>query len=90
MGRRMRRRSSPSSRGTRQIVTQSQRHVVALAPADGRLLWEIPFATDYEQNSVTPVVAAICDLRRTQQADDRRAADTGGREVGPDAGLAER
>ncbi len=42
---------------TRQIVTQSQRHVVALAPADGRQLWEIPFATDYEQNSVTPVAS---------------------------------
>ena len=34
--------------------------LVALAPADGRLLWEIPFATDYEQNSVTPV--AVGDL----------------------------
>ncbi len=43
--------------GTRQIVTQSQRHVVGLSPADGRLLWEIPFTTDYEQNSVTPIVA---------------------------------
>ncbi len=42
--------------GTRQIVTQSQKHVIGLALADGRLLWEIPFATDYEQNSVTPVV----------------------------------
>jgi outer membrane protein assembly factor BamB len=43
--------------GTQQIVTQSQRHVVGLSPADGRLLWEIPFTTDYEQNSVTPIVA---------------------------------
>jgi outer membrane protein assembly factor BamB len=42
--------------GTRQIVTQSQRHVVGLSLADGRLLWEIPFTTEYEQNSVTPVV----------------------------------
>ena len=42
--------------GTRQIVTQSQRHVVGLSLADGRLLWEIPFTTDYEQNSITPVV----------------------------------
>ena len=42
---------------TPQIVTQSQRHVVALAPADGRQLWEIPFATDYDQNSVTPVAS---------------------------------
>ena len=42
--------------GTRQIVTQSQRHVVGLSLADGRLLWEIPFTTDYEQNSITPIV----------------------------------
>lgn len=42
--------------GTRQIVTQSQRHVVGLSLADGRLLWEIPFTTEYEQNSITPVV----------------------------------
>ena len=42
--------------GTRQIVTQSQKHVIGLALADGRLLWEIPFVTDYEQNSVTPMV----------------------------------
>ena len=39
----------------------TDRHAVAaarhrLSLADGRLLWEIPFATDYEQNSVTPVV----------------------------------
>jgi outer membrane protein assembly factor BamB len=42
--------------GTRQIVTQSQKHVIGLSLADGRLLWEIPFVTDYEQNSVTPIV----------------------------------
>ena len=42
--------------GTRQLVTQSQRHVVGLSLADGQLLWEIPFVTEYEQNSITPVV----------------------------------
>jgi outer membrane protein assembly factor BamB len=42
--------------GTRQIITQSQRHVVGLSLADGKLLWEIPLTTDYEQNSITPVV----------------------------------
>jgi outer membrane protein assembly factor BamB len=41
--------------GTRQIVTQSQRHVVGIS-LDGRLLWEIPFTTEYEQNSITPIV----------------------------------
>jgi outer membrane protein assembly factor BamB len=42
--------------GTRQIVTQSQRNVVGVSLSDGRLLWEIPFATSYEQNSITPIV----------------------------------
>jgi outer membrane protein assembly factor BamB len=42
--------------GTRQIVTQSQRHVVGISVADGRLLWDIPFVTAYEQNSITPLV----------------------------------
>lgn len=43
--------------GIRQLVTQSQRRCLALSPADGQLLWEIPFTTNYEQNSVTPLVA---------------------------------
>ena len=42
--------------GTRQVVTQSQRHIVGVSLADGRLLWQIPFVTEYEQNSITPVV----------------------------------
>jgi outer membrane protein assembly factor BamB len=42
--------------GTRQLITQSQRHVVAVSMADGRLLWEIPFTTEYDQSSITPVV----------------------------------
>jgi outer membrane protein assembly factor BamB len=41
---------------TRQVITQSQRRVIGLSLADGRLLWEIPFTTAYEQNIVTPVV----------------------------------
>jgi outer membrane protein assembly factor BamB len=42
--------------GTRQVVTQSQRRIIALSVVDGRLLWEIPFTTEYEQNSITPLV----------------------------------
>ncbi|MFM8619261.1 MAG: PQQ-binding-like beta-propeller repeat protein [Opitutaceae bacterium] len=42
--------------GVRQVITQTQKRCVALSPADGKLLWEIPFTTPYEQNSVTPVV----------------------------------
>jgi len=43
--------------GVRQLVTQSQSHVVGLAMADGRLLWKIPFTTAYDQNAVTPIVS---------------------------------
>ena len=42
--------------GTRQIVTQSQTKLVGVAAADGRLLWDVPIKTPYEQNSVTPLV----------------------------------
>lgn len=42
--------------GARQIVTQTQSRVVGLAAASGERLWEIPFATAYDQNAVTPVV----------------------------------
>lgn len=42
--------------GTRQIVTQSEKHLIAVSAATGELLWQIPFTTDYDQNIVTPVV----------------------------------
>lgn len=42
--------------GTRQIITQSQTKLVGVAAVDGRLLWEVPVKTPYEQNSVTPLV----------------------------------
>ena len=42
--------------GMRQIITQSQNKLVGVAAADGRLLWEVPIKTPYEQNSVTPLV----------------------------------
>ena len=42
--------------GTRQIIVQSQTKLVSVAAADGRLLWETPIKTPYEQNSVTPLV----------------------------------
>jgi outer membrane protein assembly factor BamB len=40
-----------------QLVTQSQKYVLGLAVADGRLLWRMPFTTDYDQNIVTPVIS---------------------------------
>ncbi len=43
--------------GVPQLITQSRAHVVGIAVADGSLLWQIPFSTSYDQNSVTPIVA---------------------------------
>ena len=49
--------------GMRQIITQSQNKLVGVAAADGKLLWEVPIKTPYEQNSVTPlVVNDVVDL----------------------------
>lgn len=42
--------------GQRQIVTNSQSNLVAVAEADGKLIWKIPLKTPYDQNSVTPIV----------------------------------
>jgi outer membrane protein assembly factor BamB len=42
--------------GTRQVITLSQRHLIALSLADGKPLWQVPFTTEYDQNSVTPLV----------------------------------
>jgi outer membrane protein assembly factor BamB len=41
--------------GTRQVVTQSQENIVGVAAETGKLLWKLPFTTEYTQNSVTPV-----------------------------------
>ena len=43
--------------GTRQVIVQSQNRLVSVNAANGRLLWETPIKTPYEQNSVTPLVA---------------------------------
>jgi outer membrane protein assembly factor BamB len=42
--------------GVRQLVTQTQSHLAGLSITDGKLLWQIPFSTDYDQNIVTPVI----------------------------------
>lgn len=43
--------------GVRQIVTQSQANVIGVDAATGKLLWQIPFTTSYDQNIVTAVVS---------------------------------
>ncbi len=42
--------------GVRQVVTQTQSRIVSVAADTGKLLWEMPFATPYVQNIVTPVL----------------------------------
>jgi outer membrane protein assembly factor BamB len=43
--------------GTRHVIVQSQSRLVGVNAADGRLLWETPIKTPYDQNSVTPLVS---------------------------------
>ena len=42
--------------GVRQLVTQSESRVIGVSIADGKLLWETPLKTPYNQNIVTPLV----------------------------------
>lgn len=39
----------------RQVVTQSQKACLGVDLAEGKLLWKIPFQTEYDQNVVTPI-----------------------------------
>lgn len=41
--------------GKRQIITQSQKNIIGVWADNGAALWQIPFETEYVQNSVTPV-----------------------------------
>lgn len=42
--------------GARHLITQTQKSIVSLNPANGALLWQTPFSTPFDQSSVTPVV----------------------------------
>ena len=42
--------------GIQQVVTQTQNSCVGVAVDSGKLLWQIPFTTAWDQNIVTPVV----------------------------------
>ena len=42
--------------GTRQLLTFTRGSFIGLSPQDGRILWQIPYTTNYEQNILTPVV----------------------------------
>jgi outer membrane protein assembly factor BamB len=43
--------------GVKQVITNSQSNVVSVSYAEGKTLWKLPLKTNYDQNSVTPMVA---------------------------------
>ena len=43
--------------GKRQLVAQSQKFHLGVDPVSGEVLWRVPFTTQFDQNSVTPLVA---------------------------------
>lgn len=42
-------------RGVRQIIVFTAGAVVSLAPKDGKLLWRVPWRTDWDVNAATPI-----------------------------------
>jgi outer membrane protein assembly factor BamB len=68
--------------GVRQIVTLTEKMVVGVAADSGRLLWSLPFTTEYTQNAVTPVVDGnivyVSGLEHPVQALRMLAAKGGG------------
>jgi outer membrane protein assembly factor BamB len=42
--------------GTRQLVTVTQKNIVSVAMADGRLLWQRPWVSRSTNNSITPIL----------------------------------
>lgn len=43
-------------KGKTYLITQTQKLIVGLDAATGALLWKLDYATDFDQNSVTPVL----------------------------------
>ena len=42
--------------GVKQVIVQSQTRLVGVGATDGRLMWEVPLKTPYDQNVVTPLM----------------------------------
>ncbi len=42
--------------GVRQVITETQKLIVGVEARSGRLLWQIPFTTNFDQNAVTPLL----------------------------------
>ena len=41
--------------GVKQLITQSQRFSLGFDPDTGKVLWQVPYATAWDQNSITPI-----------------------------------
>jgi outer membrane protein assembly factor BamB len=44
--------------GVRQVIFFTGRSVLAVAPKDGKLLWRVPWKTDWDVNAATPIFVA--------------------------------
>lgn len=42
-------------RGVRQVIVFAADSVLSLAPKDGKLLWQVPWKTDYDVNAAAPI-----------------------------------
>jgi outer membrane protein assembly factor BamB len=42
--------------GVRQVIAQTQKFLIGLNASNGALLWQLPFRTDFDQNTITPIV----------------------------------
>ena len=42
--------------GVRQVVTQTQNHLIGVDVSNGKPLWSVPFTAEYDQNIVTPLL----------------------------------
>ena len=62
--------------GVRQVVTETQNNIAAVSAASGKLLWEIPFTTEYVQNIPTPLfdhdLLILCGPLEGNHGDSRR------------------
>src|SRR5262245_32076231 len=45
------------SAGTRHLVTMTDKAIVGVDPSSGRLLWQVPFPDQWNENIVTPTAA---------------------------------
>ena len=78
-------------RAVRQLITMTDKAVVGVEVDDGKLLWQIPFPDEWNENIVTPVVAGgPPDRLRHSQGHVRLSHREARRRARADPGLAQR